>query len=282
MKYAVLVLVYAALTISCLYPFLPGEYDPLANPLATAVQVFSGACIVTILPAFFWFIQSYRYGRSQDKKHASRVRLFMRIYCVFTCVLLIPVLLIVNFGLSMLLGLIFFVLLLSVFISAFRKIKTADPGLLGSAFYPLAYGFLPLYLFLLQAIVDQPMTNWSKRKAIGNCGQMISEIETYKNTYGKYPVTLSAIWKDYKTGIRGIEKYHYTFDEDTYNLFFEQPKFFFDRFGTRELVVYNPNDNHLMLSHSSWHMNPGQRRSAQGWYASHAMDTPHWKYFWFD
>jgi hypothetical protein len=40
----------------------------------------------------------------------------------------------------------------------------------------------------------------------------------------------------------------------TYNLYFEQPKLLLDQFGTREFVVYNPQDSHLLLSHTSWHM----------------------------
>jgi hypothetical protein len=73
-------------------------------------------------------------------------------------------------------------------------------------------------------------------------------------------------------------------DDSIYNLYFEQPKFLFDQFGTRELVVYNPKDTHLMLSHTSWHMllEPHQLRLTQGWYASYDTGIPHWKYFWFD
>lgn len=149
---------------------------------------------------------------------------------------------------------------------------------------PIGLALLPVVLLAFQLIIDQPLTKWSRTRAIQNSGEIVDEIKRYKTTYGKYPLSLNAIWKDYETGIIGIEKYHYTYDDSTYNLYFEQPRFLFDQFGTREFVVYNPKDNHLMLSHSSWHMllGPQQSRRTQGWYSSHETGIPHWKYFCFD
>ena len=84
----------------------------------------------------------------------------------------------------------------------------------------------------------------------------VNEIAIVSTLY-KFPSTLNALWKDHKTGIGGIEKYHYSHHDTTYNLFFEQPKFMLDQIGTRE-------------------------RTTQGWYASFETGIPHWKYFWFD
>ncbi len=58
--------------------------------------------------------------------------------------------------------------------------------------------------------------------------------------------------RDYSTGVTGIEKYFYTNDDSTYNVYFDQPKFLLDRFGTLEFVVDNPHDNHVVTSHASW------------------------------
>ena len=81
---------------------------------------------------------------------------------------------------------------------------------------------------------------------------------------------------------RGTEKR--ALYEDSYNVFFRQPRFFFDNFGTEEFVVYNKQDEHIMLSHTSWILifTPEEMRKTQGWYEVHDAPSPHWKYFWFD
>ena len=68
---------------------------------------------------------------------------------------------------------------------------------------------------------------------------------------------------------------------DAYSLFFEQPSL---RFGTREIVMYNRLDEHVMPSHDTFLLirTPDQLRTGAGWYAVHDAPQPHWKYFWFD
>lgn len=119
---------------------------------------------------------------------------------------------------------------------------------------------------------------------MANSAEFIRDIEAYHDAYGHYPVSLAAMWKDYDPNVVGIEKYHYSPHGDTYNLFFEQPRFFFDNIGTREWVVYNPQDEHRMYSHTAWllQLSPEELERSQGWYAVHTGSRPHWKYFWFD
>jgi hypothetical protein len=56
------------------------------------------------------------------------------------------------------------------------------------------------------------------------------------------------------------------------------------KIGTEEFVVYNKQDEHIMLSHTSWILifTPEQMQTTQGWYEVHDAPSPHWKYFWFD
>lgn len=128
------------------------------------------------------------------------------------------------------------------------------------------------------------LTNMSRAKAIENSKDLISEIENYKIRHGKYPISMNGAHPDFKTGVIGIEKYYYSYSGDTYNLYFEQPRFFFDQIGTQEFVVYNPKDRHIILSHDSWNMRytDEQMLNNQGWYKSFETGIPHWNYFWFD
>lgn len=64
-------------------------------------------------------------------------------------------------------------------------------------------------------------------------------------------------------------------------LFFEQPRLLFDNIGTREFVVYNPQDKHKIIRHTSWIflLSPTELERSQGWYEVHDTAIPHWKYF---
>src|SRR5690606_15387405 len=98
-----------------------------------------------------------------------------------------------------------------------------------------------------------------------------------------YPASLQAQNRDYYPDTVGVERYIYVPQGDSYNLSFEQPRFLLDRFGTREWVVYNPNDEHRVFSHTAWLLTaPHLTERSQGWYAAYATTHPHWKYFWFD
>lgn len=114
--------------------------------------------------------------------------------------------------------------------------------------------------------------------------ELITEIETHQATHGSYPSSLLAAWKDYYPAVAGIEKFHYGPSDNAYSLFFEQPRLLLDNIGTREFVMYNKLDEHVMPSHDSWIVlwSPERLEAQQGWYAVHDTPHPHWKFFWFD
>lgn len=261
------ILLFGIPIIVMISPFLPGDFDPASAALATFIQIYSGLGLITYLPVALWVIM---------KKVNVNNQRYLRIYFWTVIVAFLLASLMVTFGISKLLGITLLVSLL--FFARFLQ------RILQSGVIPLSLVLLPLVLFVVQLLISEPLTNRSRTTAIKNAAELIDEIDRYNSKYGNYPLTLDAIWKDYKTGILGVEKYHYTNNVETYNLFFEQPRFFFDQFGTREFVVYNPKDQHVILSHASWNMRlePQQVRLTQGWYASYATGIPHWKYFWFD
>lgn len=115
--------------------------------------------------------------------------------------------------------------------------------------------------------------------------------------YGETPLLISWHFATEAAGFRVSTKRGYrntprtaqgtekrAFYEDSYNVIFRKPRFFFDNFGTREFFVYNKQDEHIMLSHTSWILifTPEEMHRTQGWYAVHDASSPHWKYFWFD
>lgn len=279
-----IILIFILLLVIIIFPFLPGEYDALSIPLSTSVQIFSGIGLLSCIPAVFWLYYVIKHKKDFNNEAVlKKCRLYAKVYTWTTCFVISLIALLVTFGISSSMGVFLFIGLISFTWVTLRRISRSN-SMFSSFYIPLSLAILPVLLLLFQLLVDEPLTTRSRIAAMNNSRELIDDIERYKLRYGSYPLTLNGIWKDYKTGMVGIEKYHYTFDDTTYNLYFAQPRFFFDRFGTQEFVVYNPKDNHLMLSHSSWNMSfsPDQRRQTQGWYKSFDTGIPHWKYFWFD
>jgi hypothetical protein len=197
----------------------------------------------------------------------------------------IAVALLVWFGLSTSLGILMLALsfyTVSRWIPKLQRLKSAETESIHPA--PLYLISVPVALLLFQVVLAAPLTEFSRKHAIASSNEFVNDIEKYHAQYGRYPVSLAAMWKDYYPDVVGIEKFHYAPYGASYNLFFEQPKLLFDNIGTREWVVYNPKDEQRMFSHTAWFLllTPEELERSQGWYAVHDAKVAHWKYFWFD
>jgi hypothetical protein len=223
--------------------------------------------------------------RKKNLPSKSRGYRFALSVLIVASILLAPISLLILFGIGISFGVLTLALWLFSILRLRPKLRTLKETE-GDDFNPapLYLIFIPLIVLVAQILLTRPATEFSRNHVIANSAEMIEDIEQYHLTHGKYPEALLAVWKDYYPDIVGIEKFHYVPHEGAYNLYFEQPRLFFDIFGTREFVVYNPSDEHLMLSHTSWFMllPPDELEETQGWYEVNDASSPHWKYFWFD
>jgi len=151
-------------------------------------------------------------------------------------------------------------------------------------FIPIYLVVIPVALLIIQLTLAKSFTDQSRNRAIINAAHYINDITSFYEEHGHYPESLQAVHFDYYPQITGIEKYYYLPFRDSYNLSFEQPRFLFDKIGTREWVVYNPKDEHRVYSHTSvlLLLSPDELERSQGWYASGNSTHAHWKYFLFD
>lgn len=281
----VLVLTFVLICFAVICPFLPGRHDPVSVPLSLLIQVYSTVGLLTCIPAALWLMQTMNRKKSMMSadpgvKYSGRI---VKVYAWTHFFLLLLMITLAWLSMSKLLAIVLFIAL--IIVTRLILKNASDPiGIFSTIYLPLALTLFPIFLLSLQFTIAIPLTTWSRNRAINNSSEIIGELERYKLQYDSYPVTLNANWKDYETGIVGIEKYHYSHDDSTYNLYFEQPRFLWDQFGTIECVVYNPKDNHVILSHASWHMllGPDRSRHNQGWYMSSETGVPHWNSFLFD
>jgi hypothetical protein len=109
---------------------------------------------------------------------------------------------------------------------------------------------------------------------------MIDAVERHRAERNAYPVSLLSVWRDYPTGVIGIDRFHYEPKGNAYNLVFENPAV---SIGTRELVVY-PLDQQSATAHlmDILEYTPEHLKRTRGHYAVRQAAQPHWKYFWFD
>jgi hypothetical protein len=258
-------------------PFLPGRFDPLAGPLAMAVQLYSLLGLVASGVAAGWLGRALRLGGKAGAGPWARAY----VYVSGGTGILLAVLL--GFAVSRWMGLLAIGLLAFGMHRALRRLALSPAWVNQPRSAVLPALFAP-FLCGMQLVLMQPLTDWSRHQAIDHSAPLIAEIGRYRDRTGHYPLSLNALNLDYAPGIAGIERYHYTYDGDTYTLYFQQPTFFPDRVGTRVMVAYCPDDRHLMMSHDSWHMllPPEQVHTIQGWYESQPAGPAHWRVFYFD
>ena len=275
------------IVLCIIYPFLPGGYDSLAMPLSIMAQAFGVLGLLLVPMGALWLVYELRNQARRRQNLPVKVRryAFVLVSVIIASVIAIVIALIAlaTIGFSFaLLTLALWLYIASRLIPGLKSLKSAEDQRVHAV--PLYLIVIPIATLVLQLGLAAPLTDFSRNHAITNSSDFIRDIEAYHDKHGHYPVSLSAMWKDYYPNIVGVEKFHYLPYGESYNLFFEQPRFFLDNIGTREWVVYNPDDDQRMYSHTSWFLllTPEELERSQGWYEVHDAATPHWKYFWFD
>ena len=258
----------AAITVSVillctLLPFLPGAYDPLALPLSMMAR-FGAIAALLLVPV--GFMAKFRSFAPTAIVVAAIVGFFVSLLAWMN---------------STALGAITAVAGLLVISRMIRRWRSRSGDAKPARAMGLYFVVLPIAVVALQWMVVPPAVEFSRNRAIRNSEQLIVDIEQYRTTNGRYPLSLQALWPDYKPSVIGVEKYHYEPSGESYNVCFEQPAL---AFGTREIVMYNPRDEQQMTSHTMDLLEyPLERLNrARGYYAMDDTAHPHWKYFWFD
>lgn len=272
---------------SLVYPYLPGEYDHLAIPLSTMAQVLGWLGLLLVPVGGLWLAYEFHIqARRRQNLPVTARNLYFGIVSLILGALVAVAVAVVAFATSgpslALLTLAVWLVGLSRLIPKLRVLKNVEQTNFNPT--PLYLVLLPLVACLSQFMLAAPITAMSRTQAMTMSAEFIHAIEAYRAANGRYPLSLQAVWKDYSPGVVGVEQFHYAPNATSYNLFFEQPRFLFEDFGVREFVVYNPQDEQMMISHASWILllPPEELVTTQGWYAVHNAPVPYWKYFWFD
>ena len=237
--------VIALLMLITLRPFLPGEYDMLAEPMSLIARALTFFSLLAVPFAF------------------SRAGRFILAGAGFLAALS-----------SVAMGSITLaVVSLSAWALVVFRLRPRVPAL-----YML---IVPIAAFALQWWLLPRAVEFSRSRVIANAAPLIADIEAYRAARGAYPLSLLATQRDYKPGIIGVDRYRYEPSGRAYNVLFELPSI---RLGTQEIIVYNPLDEQQATGHPMDILQyaPEYLQRTRGYYGSQAAPQPHWKYFWFD
>ncbi|HZN37715.1 MAG TPA: hypothetical protein VFD82_02870 [Planctomycetota bacterium] len=273
--------VLVLLLVATLLPFAPGRHDVLALALSTVAQGLGYAGLLLVPFGVLWFVHGLR--NRQDRTAADRIR---RRYALITI------------GLATLLGLAGAVvgaaqagyslgvaLAAAVLVTArnavTRSLVRTQMDIGPDSLTPLCWLIAPPLLLFAQWKIAPEATAYARDRAIANAAPLIADIERYRASHARYPLTLHSLWEDYGTSVIGIPRYLYEPQGDSYNLFFEAPAF---EFGARVIVVWNPRDEQVATSHNRdlLEFTGADLEQRRGYITAHAAAQPHWKWFVFD
>lgn len=281
------------LAVACMfYPFLAGPHDRLAVTLSVMAQVLGLAGLLLVPIGALWLIYELVKRPTQPSTHSGSVSRKDKGYYFalvaltgsFVVAAVVALGASTQTGFSLGLGvLIVWAYLVWRSLPSLKSQKSGNPPRVGGLNpTPLYLIFVPSILVIVQLAFIEKAIEFSRNRTIMGSAEFINAIEAYRDVHGHYPLSLSAEHHDYDPPIIGIEQYHYEPAGRAYNVYFEQ--FISFPLGTREFVMYNTRDEHVLAGHDSdrllW---TAQEQAARpGYYAVHDASTPHWKYFWFD
>lgn len=265
----------AFVVLCSLLPFLPGSYDGLALAFSEMAHMI-GTVGLILAPIGLLWIAADRSDRLAQKRHLFPLLALIASTLVWAALWFASIL-----HSGFVAGFAIVALWICVLRKAWSNFRTASPARASAIpFYLVA---VPVVVALLQWALVERAVQSSRNRAILNSAPLVAAIEEHRARNGRYPISLLAGLPDYRPNVIGIREYRYEPHGDGYNLVFEQFNY---RFGTREFVVYNPRDEHVMTAHASdiLEMTPEALvvERTRGHHSRHDLPQPHWKIFWFD
>ena len=267
----------ACIVLGMFQPFLPGRYDSLATPVSMMSQVIGILGLLLVPVGALWVASEYR-SQPERRRYAFALTALIASSVVWVLSSLLMMLESLTLGLV---AVALWAYAVTRLVPRLRALRSATPR--PRSAIPIYLTVVPIAVAILRFTLAGPVTEWSRSRAIRNSAPLIADIEAHRVARGRYPQSTLSMWPDYKPAVIAIKEYRYEPSGDAYNLLFELPSL---RFGTREMVMYNPRDQQAVASHAMdvLQMTPEQLAldRTRGHYATHDAPHPHWKYFWFD
>jgi hypothetical protein len=260
-------IVFNLVVVLCIFlPFIPGRYDKLAFVLSLMAQVTGFLGLLLVPFGILWLIQEIKKiaGNNQymnNWRNGYYYAIATTVICTFIAVFFALALL-MAIGLSAaIVALLLTAYTLYKLIPAIKNLKQTETIRFNAA--PLYLLSIPLIACAARLFFIGPVSNYSREYAIKHAEKVIHAIENYYAQKGDYPHSIEYFYDLPKPSVMGIDNFVYERNGNGYNLSFVQ----WQHLGaTREVVMYNKNDEHNVKGH----------------FAYYPAKQPHWKYYWLD
>lgn len=229
------ILLVAILCAAMLLPYLPGRFDASAATLSFLTRAASYASLLLSPVGLAWMI-----NRRQSRLWHRTALVLAGLIAFVTAVSAVAV----N---QLAIGVILGIGAAAFIWRAYRRVRVGSlPVDDGGYSLPFRLALLPILLVTFDATVLPRAAQWSRDRAIEHSVPLITEIESFRQRRGHYPVSLQSLNRDVPTGVVGIERFLYEPNGEAYNLFFVRPHIELD---AQEVVMFNPRDEHRFTSH---------------------------------
>ena len=266
LQWVFLVALNLLIILCILLPFLPGPYDKLSAGLSGLAQLIGFLGLLLVPIGVLWLIQEIKKlaGNSERQNNWTNGFYFAITATIIGLFFSLFVLMAMFFGLGpsggvIGLGLIGFALY--KFVPAIKNLRSEKVKGFNAA--PLYLLSIPIIAFTIRVFFIGPASDYSRHYAIKRGQEVVSAIENYYSQRNRYPESIHELYDLPKPSIMGIREFGYERNGNGYNLYFVQ----WQHLGaTREVVMYNKNDEHNVKGH----------------FASYDAKLPHWRYYWLD
>lgn len=260
-------------------PFFPGRHDALAMALSGIARGLGLGSLLLIPIGLAWLL--YERGRTSDGLRRGRAGFVLATLGAGSIAVLVAAIFAATFsGATLAVG------LLTAWGFLMRRggrrlLSWARQAHDRSVSIAMALVLLPGAVAGAQLALARPLTSFAWTQTMDRMAPLIADIERYRVANGHYPRSLFSEWMDYRPGVIGVRGYQYEPSGDSYRLAVEVPTF---SFGSREFLVYSPEDSHVMASHDADLLLRTAAELAQyrGYFSARALDRPHWKVLTFD
>lgn len=229
------VLLAAILCAAMLLPYLPGPFDASAATLSFLTRVASYASLLLSPVGLAWMI-----NRRQSRLWHRIALVLAGLIAFVTAVSAVAV---NQLTIGVIIGIGGAALSWRAYSRMQADLVRVDGG---RNSLPFRLALLPILLVTFEATVLPRAAEWSRDRAIEHSATLMTEIESFRQRRGHYPVSLQSLNRDVPTGVVGIERFHYEPNGEAYNLFFVRPHIELD---AEEVVMFNPRDEHRFTSH---------------------------------
>jgi hypothetical protein len=259
-----LIALNVAIIVCILLPFFPGRYDSLSLPFSVSAQLVGYIGLILVPIAILWFIQEIKkFARFTTPLNNWSSGYYYAITATSICTFIsIVFVLALAVSIGFIAGIMAFIIIAFILNRQIKAIK-ALKSKTGFNAAPLYFLSIPLMALLVTTFFIVPISNHSRSSVIKQAEKVISALEQYHNETGNYPPAINYLYDVPTPEVVGVKEFIYELNGNAYNLAFVQHQHLG---ATREVVIYNKNDNHQVKGH----------------FASFNADKPHWKYYWLD